>query len=653
MKNKFPAVLITLAVLLLSDVAVTSALLYDYDRNKFYLSLIPGVLLVIALIAAVIGYSRNSMRHFSRMNTHLENSAAEYMNSLPAPVAVVNSEGMFVWYNQIFSENLALGKDMYGLNVNILINIDLEAVKNGGFSICSSNGSIYKISAEHFDKKDMSFLILYFHDETDYFTLKKIADETHPTVLIITIDSYDEIMQNAKESQKAKTSVETEQLIENFMSSTNGIIKKTSNNTFYAIIENRHLNEIIAGKFKILDEARNIKIDDKNPLTLSIGVGLGASSLAESEKYARQCLDMALGRGGDQAVVKTDGGYRFFGGVSKGIEKKSRAKTRIIANTLQNMIESSETVYIMGHRFGDLDSIGSACGLAGAVRMLGVNSYIAVDMKKNLAVNLIEKVKKALGATFFISPADAADNITEHDLLIIVDTHNKDFLESSELYRNAKNVVVIDHHRKTVNFIDNAVIFHHEPYASSASEMVTELIQYFRFEGDEQLDSIYADALLAGITLDTKNFVMRTGVRTFEAAAFLRKLGADTVTVKLLFSSSIDSYRRKTQIISAAKIHNSCAIAIADFKSDDIRTVAPQAADELLGVSDVNASFVIFKTGDTINISARSLGALNVQVIMEQLGGGGHQTMAAAQLENVSAQEAVKMLIKAIDDCRS
>ncbi len=653
MKRKFPAVLIALVALLLADVAASAVMLYSYDKAKSYITLLPAVFLVAAFVVAFIVYSRNSMRHFSKMNSHLENSAAEYMNTLPAPIAVINSDGIFVWYNQIFAETLALGQDLYGFDINAFINIDLETVKNDGFSICSSNGSIYKISAERFDKKDMSFLVLYFHDETDYFNLKKLADETHPTVLIITIDNYDEVMQNAKESQKAKTSVETEQLIEKFMSSTNGIIKKTSANTFYAIIENRHLNEIIAEKFKILDEARNIKIDDKNPLTLSIGVGYGAASLDESERYARQCLDMALGRGGDQAVVKSDGGYRFFGGVSKGVEKKSRAKTRIIANTLQDMIESAENVYIMGHRFGDLDSVGSACGLAGAIKLLGKNVYIAVDMKKNLAVNLIETVRTALGENFFISPTDAADNITDRDLLIIVDTHNKDFIESNELYRNAKTVVVIDHHRKTVNFIDNAVIFHHEPYASSASEMVAELIQYFRFTSDDTLDSVYADALLAGITLDTKNFVMRTGVRTFEAAAFLRKLGADTVTVKLLFSSSIDSYRRKTQIISSAKIHNNCAIAIADFKSDDIRIVAPQAADELLGVTDVNASFVLYKTGDTMNISARSLGAMNVQIIMEQLGGGGHQTMAAAQIENVTAQEAVKMLIRAIDDCRS
>lgn len=651
MKRRIPALIYVLMALLLADVLCSALMLYNYNQNKCFAILIVTALLVVCFITVFLVYSGNSLKHISKMNSHLESSAAEYMNSLPAPVAVVDENGTVVWYNRIFGESIAFGNDIFGLDIGSCVTVDINAVRNDGFSLCSVNGCFYRISAEKFDKGDISFLVLYFHDETDYFNLKRITDETHPVVLIINIDNYDEIMQNAKESEKAKTSVETEQLIENFMVGSKGTVKKISANTFYAILENKHINEIINDKFKILDKARSIKVGEKNSLTLSIGVGQGASSISESEKYARQCLDMALGRGGDQAVVKTDNGFRFFGGVSNGVEKKSRAKTRIIAHTLQELISNCNTVYIMGHSFGDLDSVGSSVGLAGAVKLLGKQVKIAVDIKKNLAVHLIENVKKASGENFFVSPSEAADDITENDILIVVDTHNKDFIESKELYRNAKNVVVIDHHRKTVNFIDNAVIFHHEPYASSASEMVTELIQYFRFDSDSVLDSLYADALLSGITLDTKNFVMRTGVRTFEAAAFLKKLGADTVTVKLLFSNSIESYRRKTQIVASAKIHNSCAIATADFKSDDIRLVAPQAADELLGISGVNASFVIYRTGNSTNISARSMGALNVQVIMEVLGGGGHQTMAACQLEDADLQAAYKMLTAAIDEC--
>lgn len=650
MKKKFPALSFALALGLLADIAISALVLHKYGEGKCYLALIPTAILCILFAATVIFYSRNSMRQISKMNAHLENSAAEYMNTMPAPVAVLDENGVFVWYNQIFSEKIALGRDFFGINISECAAVNIDAVKNDGFSVCSVNDRLYRISAENFVKNDITLLILYFQDETEFFNLKRIIDETRKTVLIITIDSYHEIMQNAKESVKARTSVETEQLIENFMNGTNGFIKKTSANTFYAILEDRHLNKIIEEKFKILDEARQIKINENTSLTLSIGVGHGAETLAESERFARQCLDMALGRGGDQAVVKTESGYRFFGGVSKGVEKKSRAKTRIIANKLQDLIQNCNKVYIMGHAYGDLDSVGASAGLAGAIRLLGKEVSIAVDVKKNLASHLIDMVRVASGEDFFVPPTEAADNITENDVLIIVDTHNKDFIESRDLYNNAKTVVVIDHHRKTVNYIDNSVIFHHEPYASSASEMVTELIQYFRFDDDGVIPSCYADALLAGITLDTKNFVMRTGVRTFEAAAFLKKLGADTVAVKLLFSNSLDSYRRKTQIVASAKIHNNCAVAAADFKSDDIRLVAPQAADELLNITDVNASFVLYKTGDTVNISARSMGALNVQVIMEQLGGGGHQTMAAAQIKGASLQEAFKQLIKAIDD---
>ncbi len=649
MKNKFPTLLLVLQLLLLADLAA-AVVLTSQNKKLGHALIISALVLFIIYIIFFLIYSRNSIRHISKMNSHLESSAAEYMNSLPAPVAVIDNQKQFVWYNQIFSEKISLGQDVYGFDCEGFVKMDIASLMSNGMAICTINGCVYKVIAEKFVKRNISFLVLYFHDETDYYALKKRSVDSHPNVVVITIDNYDDIMQNAKESEKAQTSVETERLIENFMNSTNGFIKKTSSNTFYAVIENRHLDEIINGKFKILDAARNIKISGKYPLTFSIGVGQGADSLAESENIARQCLDMALGRGGDQAVVKTDNGYRFFGGVSKGVEKRSQAKTRVISNALQDLIMSSGKIYIMGHRFGDLDSVGASCGLAGAIKQLGKDVCIVVDRSKNLAAHLIDIVEKNTDFPLFITPAEAEDAIEDNDLLIIVDTHNKDFIESYSLYIRAKSVVVIDHHRKTVNFIDNAVIFHHEPYASSASEMVTEIIQYFKYNNDERIAAFYADALLSGIMLDTKNFVMRTGVRTFEAAAYLKKIGADTVSVKLLFSNSIDSYRRKTQIVASAKIYNKCAIATADFKSDDIRLVAPQAADELLSITDVDASFVVYKTGNTINISARSLGALNVQVIMEKLGGGGHQTMAAAQIENSTINEAVKALTHAIDE---
>ncbi len=652
MKKKFPLALIIISVMMFICEIVASFMLCKYNVREFMAISVPATVLCIVFIVVLAGNFQHMYRHVSRISTNLEQSGAEFMNFLPAPAVVIDKSGIVVWYNEFFREKVAAEQDIFGYSLLDYISVDLGEIQKGSECLCMVNGNSYKVrSVVTRGKDEESLTVLYFSDVTDLLRLEKTFNDTRQSVVILMIDNYDDIMQNAKETEKAKTSVETEQLIENFMNGTDGIVKKISDNTFVAVLEDRHLNKIIEEKFKILDSAREIKLGERNCLTFSIGVGQGAGSLEESEKIARQCLDMALGRGGDQAVVKTENGFRFFGGVSKGVEKKSRAKTRIIANTLQDFIEKSDNVFIMGHSFGDLDSIGSATGLASAVRLFEKNAYVVVDRKKNLAVQLIEHIEETTKVDdFYISPQTAVDSITDSDLLIIVDTHNKDFIESKELYKKAKNIVVIDHHRKTVNFIDNAVIFHHEPYASSASEMVTELIQYFKFEGSANIDACYAEALLSGITLDTKNFIMRTGVRTFEAAAYLRKLGADTVTVKKLFSSTIESYKRRTQIVSSADIHNRCAIASTELKSDDIRLISPQAADDLLSISGVDASFVVYRTGDTVNISARSLGGMNVQVIMERLGGGGHQTMAAAQIKDVSVSEAVDRLKNAIDE---
>lgn len=650
MKKKFPTVSLILLVLLATDTIISALLLSSYDSVMGIICIILSVLTASMCIAEILFFAEKNVRHISKMNEHLENSVSDYINSLPEPVAVVDSGKLLMWCNESFTKNISNSQKLYGTDIGNLTDISFDNIISTGTGVCALNGSTYRVTSDRSVNGDITLYILCFHDETDYTSLRRRFDETHPNVVIITVDNYDEILQNAKESEKSQASVEVEKLIENFMSNTNGFVRKSGSNTFYAVIENKHLNEIISGKFSILDSARNIKIAGKYPLTFSIGVGQGAESLAESEHIAKQCLDMALGRGGDQAVLKTESGYQFFGGVSQGMEKKSRAKTRILSNALQDIIINSDKIFVMGHRFGDLDSVGASCGMAGAVRLLGKEVHIAVDRNRNLAPNLIDLTEERTDKELFISPENALALITDRDLLIIVDTHNKDVLESPELYEKAKSVVVIDHHRKSVNFIDNAVIFHHEPYASSASEMVTEIVQYFSFPPDETLQSCYADALLAGIMLDTKNFIMKTGARTFEAAAFLKKLGADTVAVKLLFSGTIDLYRRKSQIVASAEIYNRFAIASADFEADDIRLAAPQAADELLSITGVDASFVIYRTGNTINISARSFGAVNVQVIMEKLGGGGHQTMAATQIPDISADEAKEKLKSAIDD---
>lgn len=649
MKKKQLWLFLLNAILLMIISAISVSITYRYNLYAFIFLAIPLIILNLSFLIQTFVAKNNIYKFVSKLDHKINQTSSESLYLYPVASVIVDENGTIVWYNKYFFENIMNGKDVFGIAINEIVNVDIYTLLSEHPSVVSYMNRAYEVVAEKTEHVDNPLYMLSFTDITDYVLLQDKYNMTRPSILIILIDNYDDLLLNAKESEKAHVSVSIERLLEEFMSNTTGIIRKLSKDRFIAIIEEKHLQIIINERFKILDEARKIIVgEQRTNLTLSIGVGHGAETLAESEVLAKQSLDMALGRGGDQAVIKTENGFKFFGGVSKGVEKKSRSKIRIIATAMKELIQSSEKVFIMGHAFGDLDSIGSAIGLAGAINALGSEAYVVYDPEKNLAKPLINKFMETEGDKIFMNISQALSSFTDKSLLIIVDTHNKDFLESKKLYEMAKHIVIIDHHRKTVNFIDNAVIFHHEPYASSAAEMVTEIIHYF-FDSSK-ISPVYAEALLAGITLDTKNFVMRTGVRTFEAAASLRKLGADTIAVKKLFSSSIESYQCKTQLVSNAEIYNNCAIAVSNLNSEDIRFIAPQAADELLSITDVDASFVIFKSNNIVNISARSLGSINVQVIMEKLGGGGHQTMAATQLIDIDLERAKKMLLAAIND---
>ncbi|HBL41553.1 MAG TPA: hypothetical protein DDY98_08375, partial [Ruminococcaceae bacterium] len=348
----------------------------------------------------------------------------------------------------------------------------------------------------------------------------------------------------------------------------------------------------------------------------------------------------------DQAAIYKTDTYEFFGGISKGIEKRSKARTRIISSAISKLIENSSNVLIMGHRFSDLDSVGSGIGMYCAAVSLGKTAKIVINRKQTLAVGLTDMAEEKLG-NIFCEPKEALKLLDRNTLLIICDTHREDVLESTELYRAAQTVVIIDHHRKNVDFISNAIVFQHDPGASSASEMVSELLQYM--PSKPPIDECMADAMLAGIMLDTKNFALKTGVRTFEAAAFLKSKGADTVRVRRLFMNKLEDMKLRNDMVSSCEKYRDCAIAFADFDSPNIRTVTSQAADEMLNIEGIKASFTMFDSNGTVNLSARSLGDINVQVIMESLGGGGHLTMAAAQLPESEFESAKTRLCAAID----
>lgn len=622
--------------------------MYRTDPLTFWLILLLSSAIGLMMVVEIMSAQKNFHRFVTQMDTEINMTERDSLYNFPAPALILDSVGKVIWYNQAFSGELYGGGDAFGIPLTKIMDVDMGKIRSRNGVIVRMGERNYRVRSADTDKSGTTLSILYFEDVTEYVELLDEHTQSRPSVVLIMIDNYEDLMSNARESEKANVLVQMEKLFEDFMEKSTGILRKLSTDRFIAVLEEKQMNDIIDQRFSILDKARAITVGDKLSVTLSIGVGRGAASMAESENFAKQALDMALGRGGDQAAVKTESGFEFFGGVSKGIEKHAKVKTRIIATALLELIESSEKVYIMGHRFGDLDSVGSAVGLGGAIHNLGRHVKVVVDPVKNLSQLLIERVKQNEDFNLFLSPQEALADITDQTLLVIVDTHNKNIVENYELYERASRVVVIDHHRKTVSYIDNAVIFHHEPYASSASEMVTELIQYFGNIG--KLPSYYADALLAGIMLDTKNFVMRTGVRTFEAAAFLRKLGADTVAVRGLFASTIDSYQKRVRLVSSAEIYNRCAIAMSDSVTEDIRVVAAQAADELLNISGVDASFVLYEANGEVSFSARSMGAMNVQLIMEKLGGGGHQTMAGAQMKNTVLEDAKQALLEAIDE---
>lgn len=624
--------------------------IYTKDINVFWVSAPFVVLIGGFAIGKLIQVTRNTFQYYARIDDELESKMHMSVHSFPMSAVIIDSAGRIVWTNGKFTEEFPDCCE-YGMELSNITDIPpADFFTDDGITVRYKD-KVYKVFARIPDESEAKELtLLFFKNITDITALETEKKLSQPVVILFMVDGYEELISGCLESEKAHVSVQIDKLLEDFAGQTTGVLRKNASDRFIAVIEERHLQEILRNKVEILDKAREIFVNDRLNVTMSIGIGRTGKTLKESEQFARQALEMALGRGGDQAAVKTDNGFEFYGGVSKGVERHTKVKTRIIANSLLELVDNADKIFIMGHKYSDLDSVGSSVGLTCAIRNLGKSAWAVCDYNTSLAKVLIDRFPHVDGEEpLFTEPADAMEELTDNSLLIICDTHNPLIIESKELYEKAKKVVVIDHHRKMVNYIVNAVIFHHEPYASSASEMVTELIQYFGEAG--KLRAVQAECLLAGIMLDTKNFVMKTGVRTFEAAAVLRKMGADTITVKKMFSSSIDSYKRKTQIVAEAEIYRKCAIAPCDFYADDLRIVAPQAADELLTIKNVDASFVLFKTmSNEISISARSMGNLNVQLIMEALGGGGHQTMAGAQLKDVTVNEALDTLKKSIDD---
>ena len=572
----------------------------------------------------------------------------EYRNLMEftMPVAVIGEEGDIIWVNNAFADKVSEEHECRGENI-------LKFVYPKTISqIIAESGTDVTVGKRQytvFASKTEYGSIVYFVDDTYYKEINCEYIERRSVIMLAHFDNREELARDFSGSEDTRIASEVESALIDWAQKMGGFLKRLSNGRYLILTDEIHIREAMEKRFQILDTVRSIKAGERLSATVSIGVGRGAESLPEAEEWARKALDMALGRGGDQVAVKQkDDTYEFFGGISNGVEKRDKVRTRVIAATLSDHIKSSDNVLIMGHRYSDLDSVGASIGMWSVVtKALKKTAFVVVNQSQTLASPMISSMQSEEYKNMFISCADAESMVTPKTLLIILDTHSQDFVESDELLNAVSRVVIIDHHRLMVKHIENAIVFYHEPYASSTSEMVAELVQYIE---DNSLNQPEAQALMAGIMLDTKNFVLKTGVRTFEAAAYLRSCGADTVEVKRMFSDSIETYKAKYEIVSQAEIFNGCAIAFTDKEFPNVRISSAQAADELLSIKGVNASFVIFPTDNVVNISARSLGDINVQLIMEVLGGGGHLTMAGAQLKDLTVEQARQKLIGIIKD---
>lgn len=567
---------------------------------------------------------------------------------LPLPVLLVSGKSI-LWYNGLFKQKVLDGADaILGSTDRMLPGLDLAVCSRPHGQDLTANGIRFTAYASP-AKGERGASIVYLVDDTFY---KDTLDEyaaSRPAYLFIEIDSYDELFNDMKDSEQAHELETINRLLEAYIERTTGFLRRVSNSRFIAVVEERDVQKMIREKFDILDQVR--ALHQSGMLTLSIGVGHGGKTLHECQEMARESIEIALGRGGDQAAVKTADGFEFYGGISHGVEKRSHVRCRILANALADLIRNSDSVIIMGHRQSDLDAIGSAIGVLRICKMCDVPAVIAVHTDTTMAGPLIDTFLQAGESHNFIEPDETLDLITPQTLLIVVDTYQKNLLESQQIYEKCQRVVVIDHHRMAVGHIDNPQLLYHEPYASSTSELVCELLQFMPAEGN--ITPLEAQALLAGIMLDTQSFALHVGVRTFEAAAWLRSRGAQTTETKILFNISKEEYEARAAIVESAYIYKGCAIAVADELDPGMSVVLPMAANDLLTITGVDAGFVAVVKNGGVNISARSMGALNVQVILEPLGGGGHLTMAGAQLKNCTKEEAERRIKEQIDAYRA
>ncbi len=571
------------------------------------------------------------------------------LDPLPQPAAMLSGETV-LWYNAAFRERILKGNDVLMSRAQKLLpGLDLQSTRKPEGQQLNLADGVWNIHSSTVPGDAETMTLLVFNDETELRRVEAEYKASRPGYLVFLVDGYDDVFSDMLDSERARLLEGINRVLEDMIGRGTGFLRRVASGRYIAVVEERQMEQFAKRGYDVLDKIR--ALDPSVNLSISIGIGRGAKTLREAQDMAVQALDMAQGRGGDQAAEMTPDGFTFYGGVSHGVEKRSKVRSRIVADQLVKLIKEADHVVIMGHRMSDLDAIGSAEGVLRICKICDVPAVIAVRRDATLAGSLIDALVKAGQEDDFIDPKAALPIISKKTLCVVVDTYQVNLVESKEILEKCGKVAVIDHHRKGVGFIENPALVCHEPYSSSASELVTELLQYVG-ERDDKPNRVEAEGLLSGIMLDTRDFTLHTGVRTFEAAAALRRYGAETERVRQLFDVTMVEYNAKAALVEAAQMYKNCAISVSGEVAPEARVAIAQAANDLLTIQNVEASFVAVQVGTGVNISARSLGAVNVQVIMESLGGGGHQTMAAAQLKHITPEAARARIQTAIDRYR-
>ena len=600
---------------------------------------------------------RSVMQYVETITGGVDSISKNSLLNTPLPVVIFRADnGEIIWTNDSFADMAAGEDDIFQMTIGqVAPDFHYQSILDGSGQMgeqAEINGRICQVygSATRMEGRAAAqgqIVTAYFVDVTESQRLKELYEATRPVVCELVLDNYEEIIKAGGEAGKSSVLAQVDEKINNWVKDTGGLLKKYDRDRYLYVCDEQVFSQLVAEKFSILEAVHQVSSEDGVTASISIGAGKDYDTYREAFHWADKSIEMALSRGGDQAVVKDSLDFQFYGGRAKSTEKRTKVKSRVMAKALGDLIADATQVYVMGHEYADMDAVGAAAGICCAARKRGKKAQIVIDLDNNNAQPLVRKLRAAPEYEgVFISGPDAFLHAQPGALLVVVDTNRPDMVENRQLLDSCNRVAVIDHHRRAATYIENAALNFHEPYASSASELVTELLQYM-VEGRDLL-RVEAEALLAGIVLDTKNFMMRTGGRTFEAAAFLRRAGAETSEVRRYFQSDLPSMIQRYDIIREAKLYHG-DIAIAVVTKEVPRVTAAKAADDLLTLQGVQASIVLYRAGEGTSMSGRSLGEINVQVILERLGGGGNSTTAGGHVPGSEPETVYQRLIAAID----